>query len=109
MFSPPLPAAFAKASRAPSSIAAMSRFFCFNFLPRFTFARHMTQRGSHDPSFLTRKWFLESGKDWPQSVQVLSDMRHQLQLHDHQPGVSLSFFSSQLWRDLKLARRPSSP
>lgn len=54
MFSPPLPAAAVNALRAPSSMADMSRFFCFNFFPRFTFARHMTQRASHDPSFLTR-------------------------------------------------------
>ena len=74
MFSPPLPAAFVNASRAPSSMALMSRFFCFNFLPRFTFARQMTQRVSQEPSFLVRKCVLESGKDWPQSVQVLSLM-----------------------------------
>lgn len=54
MFSPPLPAAAVKALRAPCSMASMSRFFCFNFFPRFTFARHMTQRASHEPSFLTR-------------------------------------------------------
>lgn len=72
MFSPPLPAARVKALRAPSSMAAMSRFFCFNFLPRLARARQVTQRASHEPSFFFRQWSRESGNDWPQSVQVLS-------------------------------------
>lgn len=72
MFSPPLLAAFVKALRAPSSMADMSFFFCFCFFPLLTFARQMTHRASHDPSFFLRKWSRDSGNVWPQSVQVLS-------------------------------------
>lgn len=72
MFSPPLPAAFVKALRAPSSMALMSRSFCFFFLPLLAFARQTRQRVSHVPSFLTRKWSRDWGNVWPQSVQVLS-------------------------------------
>lgn len=55
MFSPPLPAAFVKALRAPSSMAFMSPAFCLRFFPLFTFARQTMQRESNVPSFLTRK------------------------------------------------------